>query len=151
MTDQTHIEDFRATALGSGWPTRVDISDTEWAFQVDEPKEDGGSNSGPNPMHHFVASLAGCQNEQAQVVAEEMGIDAGKVQIKLEVSLNLAGFMGMAQDSEGCFERVRISASVAGVSEEQARVLGSQVDARCPVLSLLRTAGTTIESSWAAS
>ena len=150
MTEENHIEQFRATALGSGWPTLVTISDSEWTFQVDEPKEDGGSNSGPNPMHHLLASLAGCQNEQAQVVAEEMGIDAGKIHIDLEVTLNLSGFMGITQDSEGCFTKVRIAASVSGVSAEQAMSLGSQVDARCPILSLLRSAGTQIESSWTA-
>ena len=150
MTEENHIEQFRATALGSGWPTKVTISDSEWTFQIDESEEDGGSNSGPNPMHHLLASLAGCQNEQAQVVAEEMGIEAGQVHIDLQVDLNLSGFMGLTKDSEGCFKQVRIAASVSGVSAEQAKSLGNQVDARCPILSLLRSAGTQIESSWTA-
>jgi uncharacterized OsmC-like protein len=33
---------------------------------LDEPVEDRGSNSGPNPMQYFTAWLAGCQNEQAK-------------------------------------------------------------------------------------
>lgn len=148
MSEETHIEHFRATALGSGWPTHVSITGSDWTLQVDESEEDGGSNLGPNPMHHLVASLAGCQNEQAQVVAEEMGIDAGKINIQLEVALNLAGFMGVAQDSEGCFQGVKITAQVAGVSSEQAQSLGKQVDARCPILSLLRSSGAQIESTW---
>ena len=53
-----HIEVFQATARGSGWPTAVSITGTAWEFKVDEPLEDGGGNSGPNPMHHFAASLA---------------------------------------------------------------------------------------------
>ena len=148
MTQENHIEHFRATAQGSGWPTQVSISDSEWTFQVDEPKEDGGSNSGPNPMHHLVASLAGCQNEQAQVVAEEMGIDADKIKIDLDIALNLSGFMGITQDSEGCFQEVLINAAVSGISDEQAMELGNRVDARCPILSLLRSAGAKIESRW---
>jgi putative redox protein len=150
MTDDKHIEIFTATAQGSGWPTRVSITDSEWVFKVDETKEDGGSNSGPNPMHHLVASLAGCQNEQAQVVAEEIGIEAKQIDFTLAVSLNLAGFMGTADSSEGCFERVRVEAVVSGVSAEQAAKLGSRVDARCPIMSLLRSAGTVIESTWSA-
>ncbi|MFT7667769.1 MAG: putative OsmC-like protein [Planctomycetota bacterium] len=149
MTEESHIEHFHATALGSGWPTRVAISDSDWSFQVDEPKEDGGSNSGPNPMHHLLASLAGCQNEQAQVVAEEMEIEAAKIQIDLEVVLNLSGFMGITDNSEGCFTNVHIKALVSGVSAEQATTLGSRVDARCPILSLLRSGGAQIESTWA--
>lgn len=150
MTETTHVEHFRATARGTGWPTAVSITDSEWRFQIDEPEEDGGSNSGPNPMHHFVASLAGCQNEQAQVVAEELGFEAKQIELTLDVALNLAGFMGEADNSEGCFRRVQISAVVAGISADQAKSLGSRVDARCPILSLLRSAGADIESRWTA-
>ncbi len=145
-----HVETFKATAHGSGWPTAVAITDTEWKFQVDEPEEDGGSNSGPNPMHHFVASLAGCQNEQAQVVAEELGFEAKQVAITVEVALNLDGFMGAADNSEGCFQRVRLDAVVAGIDASQAAELGKRVDARCPILSVLRSGGATIESNWTA-
>jgi len=148
MTEESHIENFQATAIGSGWPTRVSISGSDWVFQVDEPEEDGGSNSGPNPMHHLVASLASCQNEQAQVVAEEMGIEAKQIEIRLEVGLNLAGFMGVTDHSEGCFQSVRIHASVAGLSANQVKALGKQVDARCPILSLMRSSGAVVESKW---
>lgn len=150
MSNNRHVEVFRATAQGSGWPTKVSILDSKWEFQVDESKEDGGLNNGPNPMHHFVASLAGCQNEQAQVVAEEMEIEAKKIDFTVEVSLNLSGFIGSAENSEGCFEKVNINAEVSGVSAEQAEALGTKVNARCPILSLLRSAGATIESKWVA-
>jgi uncharacterized OsmC-like protein len=150
MSNNEHIEIFSATAQGSGWPTKVAISDSKWTFQVDEPEEDGGSNSGPNPMHHFVASLVGCQNEQAQVVAEEIGIKADKINFTVDVSLNLSGFMGDSENSEGCFKLVKINAEVSGVNADQAKTLGIKVDARCPILSLLRSAGVVIESTWIA-
>ncbi len=148
MTNNQHIEIFQATAQGTGWPTSVAISGSDWAFQVDEPEEDGGSNSGPNPLHHFLASLAGCQNEQAQVVAGELGIQANDIQFTIEVALNLAGFMGEADSSDGSFQEVKLQASVAGLSAEQASELGNRVDARCPILGLLRSGGATIQSTW---
>lgn len=143
-----HIEVFHASAKGSGWPTAVSIAESDWTFSVDEPVEDGGSNSGPNPMHHFVASLAGCQNEQAQVVAEELGFEAKKIDIEVEVKLNLDGFMGVADNSVGCFQSVRFNACVSGISANQAAELGQRVDARCPILSLLRSGGASIETRW---
>lgn len=146
-----HIEVFAATAKGSGWPTAVSISESEWAFSVDEPIEDGGSNTGPNPMHHFVASLVGCQNEQAQVVAEELGFEAKQIDIKVEVELNLDGFMGITADSKDCFQRVGFNACVTGITADQATELGNRVDARCPILSLLRSSGAIIKSSWTTS
>lgn len=102
-------------------------------------------------MHHFVASLAGCQNEQAQVVAEEMGLDATDIRMLVEVSLDLAGFMGHKADSEGSFQAVRIRTVVAGLDAAQAEALGAAVDARCPILSLLRSSGASIDSSWSGS
>jgi uncharacterized OsmC-like protein len=150
MTQENqHIETFKAIANGSGWSTKVNITDTNWTIQVDEPEEDGGSNSGPNPMQYFAASLASCQNEQAQVVAEELSLEFDKIDISLEIDLDLAGFMGMADNSTGSYKEVRLNAIVHGnVDAEQVRELGERVDNRCPVLGLLRSSGCEIVSSW---
>jgi uncharacterized OsmC-like protein len=150
MTDHAqHTETFRATAQGKGWPTTVAITDTEWTIQLDEPTDDGGQNSGPNPMQFFAASLAGCQNEQAQVVAEELGVSIQRIDIDLEIDLDLSGFMGMAEHSDDSYKQTRLSAIVHGdLTEEQAQELGSRVDLRCPILGLLRSSGCEIVSRW---
>lgn len=150
MTQESqHIETFKAIAHGDGWATKVDISDTEWTIQVDEPTDDGGTNSGPNPMQYFAASLASCQNEQAQVVAEELELSISAIGITLEIDLDLSGFMGMADHSQGSYKQVRMNASVTGdVTAEQVNELGDRVDKRCPVLGLLRSSGCQIESVW---
>jgi len=147
--DNSHLETFKAQAKGVKWPTEVIITDTEWKMQLDEPIEDGGLNSGPNPMQYFIASLGGCQNEQAQVVAEELSLNIEQIDMNLEVDLDLSGFMGMSDNSDGSYKMVRLDAAVSGeVSEEQVKILGEKVDARCPILALLRTSGCKIESSW---
>ncbi len=148
MSEQ-HIEIFKATAIGKNWPTTVKITDTEFTIQVDEPVEDGGTNSGPNPMQYFVASLAGCQNEQAQVVVEELGLKLTRIDIDLEIDLDLSGFMGMSDHSNGSYKQVRLEANVHGeLTAEQVQELGNRVDTRCPILALLRTSGCEIISSW---
>lgn len=149
MEEQNNIETFKATAAGNGWPTKVSITNTEWNIQVDEPTEDGGTNSGPNPMQYFAASLASCQNEQAQVVAEELSLSIEKIDIDLEIDLDLSGFMGMADHSKGSYKQVRLNAKVLGdITPENAEALGAKVDARCPILGLLRSSGCDIKSSW---
>lgn len=151
MTQEAqHVETFKATAQGTGWPTKVNITGTEWTIQVDEPVDDGGTNSGPNPMQYFAASLASCQNEQAQVVAEELSLEIGSIDIDLEIDLDLSGFMGMEDHSKGSYKQVRLNAKVKGVTNEQAKALGAKVDARCPVLGLLRSSGCEISSTWSA-
>ena len=148
MSEQ-HIETFKATAIGKDWPTTVQITDTEFTIQIDESVEDGGTNSGPNPMQYFAASLAGCQNEQAQVVAEELEVKISRINIDLEIDLDLAGFMGMSDHSNGSYKSVRMNTIVSGdLTAEQVNELGKRVDARCPILALLRSAGCDITSAW---
>ena len=147
--EDSHLETFKADAQGNGWPTKVTITDTEWKFQLDEPVKDGGSNSGANPMQYFIASLAGCQNEQAQVVAEELSLTIKQIDINTEIDLDLGGFMGVEDNSEGSYKSVRLNAVVHGdVTTEQVKSLGQKVDARCPILALLKTSGCKIESNW---
>ncbi|MFT4851109.1 MAG: putative redox protein [Sediminicola sp.] len=147
--ENMHLETFKAEAQGKGWPTKISITDTEWTIHTDEPVEDGGSNTGPNPMQLFIASLAGCQNEQAQVVADELSLSITQVDIKLEIDLDLSGFMGTSDNSNGSYKNLRLEASVLGdVTDEQVKNLGQKVDDRCPILALLRTSGCEIESSW---
>ena len=147
--ENNHVETFKRTAKGKGWPTTVSIVDTEWTIQVDEPTEDGGTNSGPNPMQYFTASLAACQNEQAQVVAEELSLSIDEIDIAIEIDLDLAGFMGMEQHSNGSYKQVRLQAVVKGnITNEQAQELGKNVDARCPILALLRSSNCRINSHW---
>jgi putative redox protein len=147
--ENMHLETFKAEAQGKGWPTKISITDTEWTIKTDEPVEDGGSNTGPNPMQLFIASLAGCQNEQAQVVADELSLSITQVDIKLEIDLDLSGFMGTSDNSNGSYKNLRLEASVLGdVTNEQVKNLGQKVDDRCPILALLRTSGCEIESSW---
>jgi len=147
--ENSHLETFKAAGQGKGWPTKVNIIDTEWSLQLDEPIEDGGLNSGPNPMQYFIASLTGCQNEQAQVVAEELSINIDQININVEIDLDLSGFMGMLDTSNGSYKNVRLEAIVSGnLTDENVKTLGKKVDARCPILALLRTSGCNIESNW---
>ena len=147
--EESTIEIFKATAKGTGWATKVNITGTEWDILVDEIEEDGGTNTGPNPMQYFAASLASCQNEQAQVVIEELELTITSLDISLEIDLDLAGFMGMAAHSNDSYKKVNINHVVRGdISAEDVRKIGEAVDSRCPILGLLRNSGCEIVSSW---
>ncbi len=148
MSNQ-YLETFKAEALGKSWQTKVNITGTEWSFQLDEPVEDGGKNSGANPMQFFIAALAACQNEQAQVVAEELSLSIEEITINVEVDLDLAGFMGIENHSNESYKNARLEFFVSGdLSEENVMELGKRVDARCPILGLLRNSGCKIDSVW---
>ena len=147
--ENPNLETFKAQAQGKGQSTTVAITDTEWVLHLDEPVEHGGTNTGPNPMQCFTAALAGCQNEQAQVVAGELSLNITQIDINLETDLDLSGFMGVLDNSNGSYKNVRLNAIVSGdATDEQVKTLGEKVDARCPILGLLRSSGCNIESLW---
>jgi len=147
--EQNHVETFKATAKGKGWSTHITITDTDWTLQADEPIEDGGSNTGPNPMQYFSTALVSCQNEQAQVVAEELSLSIDQIDITLEIDLDLSGFMGVTDHSHQSFKKANLQAIVSGsVSNKQVILLGNKVDSRCPILELLRSSGCEINSTW---
>jgi uncharacterized OsmC-like protein len=100
-------------------------------------------------MQYFTAALAGCQNEQAQVVAGELSLNIEQIIIKIEIDLDLSGFMGMSDNSNNSYKSIRLDAVVHGeVTDEEIKNMGRKVDMRCPILALLRTSGCTIESNW---
>ncbi|MFT5819807.1 MAG: putative OsmC-like protein [Crocinitomix sp.] len=147
--ENSNVETFKAEAQGNGWPTKVNITDTEWKLQLDEPVEEGGLNSGANPMQYFTASLVGCQNEQAQVVIEELSLKVEQININVEIDLDLSGFMGMSDHSNNSYKEVRMDAVVTGeATDAEIKIMGEKVDARCPILALLRNSDCKIESTW---
>ncbi len=147
--ENEYLETFKAEATGIKKASKVSISETDWQLQVDEPIEDGGTNQGPNPMQYFVASLVGCQSEQAEVIATELNLTIERIEIEVEVDLDLSGFMGEMDNSDGSYKEVRLDAKVFGeVAEEKIKELGEKVDARCPILGLLRASGCRIVSHW---
>lgn len=147
--ENDYLETFKAEAKGTGKSSKVSITGTEWHMQVDEPVEDGGTNKGANPMQYFVAGLVGCQSEQAAVIASELNLAVKEIDFKIEVDLDLSGFMGEADHSNGSYKEVRLVAKVHGeVADEQVKELGAKVDSRCPILALLRTSGCNIVNDW---
>lgn len=55
----------------------------------------------------------------------------------------------MSDHSNGSYKNVRLDAEVhVEATVKEVKVLGQKVDARCPILALLRTSGCKIESNW---
>jgi putative redox protein len=53
---------------------------------VDEPKEVGGTDTGPRPTQLLAASLAGCTAITVELYAARKGWDVGAVEVTVEMS-----------------------------------------------------------------
>ncbi len=72
----------RATRNGGKFRHEIDIRDHEMIS--DEPKDQGGEDSGPNPQELLAASLASCTAITMEMYAERKGWDIGEVVVDVD-------------------------------------------------------------------
>ncbi|RSL31844.1 OsmC family peroxiredoxin [Salibacterium salarium] len=115
---------------------------------IDEPPEMGGTDQGPDPLSNLLASLAGCENVIANMVAKEMDFDLQRIDFHVTGELDSRGLMGQA-DVQPYFNKVTIHAKVqTSESEERLNELKEKTDARCPVYTTFEAANIPIHAEW---
>jgi putative redox protein len=68
-----------------GYAHEVEL-DGKHDLRVDEPREAGGTDSGPRPTELLGASLAGCIAITVEMYANRKGWDVGELEIDVEMS-----------------------------------------------------------------
>ena len=72
----------RARRNGGKFRHEIDIRDHD--LISDEPREDGGEDTGPNPQELLAASLASCTAITMEMYAERKGWDIGEVVVDVD-------------------------------------------------------------------
>lgn len=130
-----------------GMRTRLQARDFEPLYS-DEPPSFGGQDSAPNPMELLLAALNGCLSVMIQVIAREKGVEVRGVRLHAEGDLDLRGAMG-DPNVPAYFRNVRERVElVSSASPEEVRALQEEVQRRCPVYTLLKSAGVDVQSEW---
>lgn len=115
---------------------------------IDEPANMGGDDKGADPLSTLLASLAGCENVVANMVAKEIDFDLKGIDFKVNGEIDPRGLMGQA-DVVPYFQHVSIKASVqTDESDKRIQELKEKTDARCPVYTTLQAAGIPIDAEW---
>ena len=63
-------------------------------WEIDEPRQLGGSNHAPNPQEYLLSGLGGCLMVGFLVGASVRGIQIEQFSIEVHAELDLAGFLG---------------------------------------------------------
>jgi putative redox protein len=117
-------------------------------FIIDEGKQMGGKDLGPNPLQAVLGALAACENVTARFVAREMNFDLQDLTFKIKGQFDPRGFMG-DPNVRPYFETITIEATVAtSETEDRIKELQEKVEARCPVYTLLKAANVQIDDQW---
>ena len=111
-----------------------------FTVQLDEPKELGGADTGPNPVEAVLAALGSCQAIVYRAYANALGLEIDRVEVDARGHLDVRGFLNLAPVPAG-FERVTFTTRVVSPEPaEKIAALEKLVAERCPVLDILRTA-----------
>ncbi|MCT8139311.1 OsmC family protein [Anaerobacillus sp. CMMVII] len=117
-------------------------------FIIDEGKQMGGQDLGPNPLQSVLGALAACENVTARVVAREMNFDLQDLSFKIKGQFDPRGFMG-DPSVRPYFETITVEATVTtGETEERIKELQEKVESRCPVYTMLKAANVQLEDQW---
>ena len=137
---------FHVTGITDKMKTTVKAKQHE--IILDEPPVVGGNDAGPDPLSYLLASLAGCENIIANMVAQEMNFDLQSLQFDVKGQLDPKGMRGQ-EGARVFFEKVWFKASVlTSESPERLAELKEITDARCPVLTMMKASGIELETEW---
>jgi uncharacterized OsmC-like protein len=133
MSDPSNLHTFTVDATGES-PTKTTVFTPDFEFVVDEPPALGGENAGPSPVEYLLGALAGCLNVVGHLVAEEMGIEMGVIEMRVAGDLDPAVFQGADTDARAGYQTVRVE--LAPESDADQATLDewlARVEARCPI------------------
>ena len=113
-------------------------------FYADEPREVGGSESGPDPYSLLLAALGACTSMTLQIYARHKGWPLEKVEVSLRHKRIHAEDCEECKTKEGKIERIERYISLTGPLSEEQRTRLFEIAKRCPVHKTL-TSGVTIQ------
>lgn len=86
----------------------------EFTFPVDEPSELLGTNTAPNPQELLMAALNACMLVGYVANAALMGVRLDRVEIESSGVIDLRGFLGLSEDVNPGYDRIRYVVRVSG-------------------------------------
>jgi uncharacterized OsmC-like protein len=124
------LREYRAEARSTDVFGRVLCNAREQHFVIDGPVWNGCPGEALTPGEAFLAGVAACGVELAQVIAAEDGLALGAVSVGIE---GVVDREHPVREDLTVFNRVRMHFTVEGVSDEQAKSVVERVAQRCPL------------------
>ena len=114
--------------------TKTIVEARNFQIIVDEPKNLGGTDAGPNPVEYVLAALAGCLNVVGHLVAKEMDFTLRGIELEIEGDLDPAKFMGKTTQERAGYKEIRVILKPdADTDKETLEKWVISVKERCPV------------------
>ncbi|MCY4001579.1 MAG: OsmC family protein [Bacteroidetes bacterium] len=106
----------------------------QFQITIDEPPALGGKDEAANPVEYTLASLAGCLNVVAHLIAKELEIEIHSLKINVEGDLDPGKLLTGDATQRAGFTDIRVKLDVESNAEpELLRQWLAVVRDRCPV------------------
>lgn len=113
---------------------RVDGAAGTHTMVIDQPKQMGGADAGPNPMEYFLLALGGCLGTMAAIIARQKRIDLRDFSVEIEGDYDVDFLMGKTEEGRAGFTQIREKVFIeADMTDEEKRAFFKDVASRCPV------------------
>lgn len=148
-------KNYRVVGDGIGSNCQV-VTDDGWKISTDTPKNQGGTNTAPQPVMLLLASLCGCELATARFVAIKSSpkIKMGGIEFDLHAKRDERGAITLPINTPlpvpARLVHVWGTATVhdTDATQEQISTLGAEVHLRCPVANMITLSGCSIEIDW---
>jgi uncharacterized OsmC-like protein len=118
------------------------------AVVTDEPDSMGGTNTGPSPLETVLAALVGCDGVIINGVARAMDFRYTGVDMECSGQVDIRGPKGVS-GIRPYFEKIALKLVVhTDEPPERVEKLKRNVEFRCPVMNLLRSADVELDVTW---
>lgn len=133
----------RVTAVNEG-STRTVMTVRGHTIVTDEKESD----TGPTPLEMTLASLNGCEGVIINCCAQAMGFKYSGVEIESEGEVDQRGSRGV-RGVRPYFNWVKLTIRVkSSETPERFAKLAKNVEFRCPVMNLFRSADVDVTADW---
>jgi uncharacterized OsmC-like protein len=117
-------------------------------FATDEPKSSGGTETGPTPLETVLGALIGCEAVMIHNIAGAMDFDYEGVELEASGQVDLRGPKGVP-GIRPYFDSVDLKVVIyTSESEDRLSRLARNAESRCPVMNMMRDAGTDVTAEW---
>ncbi|MDY6802050.1 MAG: OsmC family protein, partial [Bacteroidota bacterium] len=114
-----------------GLKTEVNCSHN---FIIDQPKQGGGQDLGPNPLEIFLSSLPACICAIGKIISNQKRLNVRGIDVKVEGDIDKDFLMGKTEEGRAGFTEIRSYINVdADMSKEEKQTFIEEIEKRCPI------------------
>ncbi|WP_077328420.1 OsmC family protein [Virgibacillus siamensis] len=131
------------TWSGNGVLSTADVQGKK--FNIDEPRELGGTDQAPNPVEYLLGALGGCINVLVTSFAKQFSVEVKDLSVHIEGDLDPDGFQGKNPNVRPGYQEIRYRIDIDSPSpDENVKALIEHVEKVCPVKDTLQ--GTAVKN-----